>query len=289
MEIEAALPPPSIRLNTTSRKYAFRALRLPTEHPISKALGLKNTDFPGQDDLSSPARFKEPQTTQLNRIKNSISELGDFSLLEPLRHFYFPPWNKTPPFTVNISELPKEEAALAHASSLKSLGKDDVLIYSDALVLPEETTGVGIGLVVLEYNTTSKSFEKTHQQSANIGPSQLVYNGELKGVTRAMEHTSLQAKPGRYFHIYSDNKAGIFRLQTPSDKPDQSHQIRAYKAAKTTTDLKAKISIEWVPGHNDIPGNELADSLAKRATKLPPESMEVSYASLSSKLKETSI
>jgi len=48
----------------------------------------------------------------------------------------------------------------------------------------------------------------------------------------------------------------------------------------------ASIAVNWVPGHTDVYGNELADSLAKAATQLPPESDETSFAVLGSKIKE---
>ena len=39
MEVEAALPPPKVRLNTNLRKYAFRALKLSSDHLIRYAIG----------------------------------------------------------------------------------------------------------------------------------------------------------------------------------------------------------------------------------------------------------
>jgi len=48
----------------------------------------------------------------------------------------------------------------------------------------------------------------------------------------------------------------------------------------------ASIAINWVPGHTDVYGNELADSLAKAATQIPPDSDETSFAVLGSKIKE---
>jgi hypothetical protein len=38
VEVEAALPPPAVRLNTTLRQYAFRARKLPPSHPIPEAI-----------------------------------------------------------------------------------------------------------------------------------------------------------------------------------------------------------------------------------------------------------
>jgi len=51
---------------------------------------------------------------QLERIRASIQDLIYLEDLEPLRHFRFPPWNKVTPYTIDISPLPKDEAALVH-------------------------------------------------------------------------------------------------------------------------------------------------------------------------------
>jgi hypothetical protein len=47
----------------------------------------------------------------------------------------------------------------------------------------------------------------------------------------------------------------------------------AYHIHETAHDLRAyavTITVHWVPGHTDIPGNEAADRLAKQATAMPP-------------------
>ena len=121
----------------------------------------------------------------------------NYDTLEPIQHFFFPPWNKNTPYTVKISNLPKEEAGVAHNSSLFSFGKNDCLVYTDASAISDEkSTGIGVGLVVLSYNTTTKSWESIHQSKTNLGLAQLVYNRELEGVIRGIEYVSTITKPG---------------------------------------------------------------------------------------------
>jgi ribonuclease HI len=246
MEVEAALQPPEVRLNTSLRKFAIRAMKLAPWHLINQ-------------------------------------ELADSADLEPLQHFKYPPWNRTMPYTVDISPLSKDEAAQAHNSNLY-LRRDDFIIYIDASFIPEESsTGVGVGLVVLDH-----SQEIVYQETLNLGDSQLVYNGELEGTTRAVEFASRAAKPGQTYYIYSDNQAGLYRLKTLSDNPGQACQIRANQAAELAKSKGAAISINWVPGHTDVYGNELADSLAKVATKLVPSTDQTSFAVLGYRAKKAS-
>ncbi|RAL66696.1 hypothetical protein DID88_006376 [Monilinia fructigena] len=91
---------------------------------------------------------------------------------------------------------------------------------------------------------------------------------------------------GQKFKIYSDNQAGLYRLKTPSDHPGQAYQIRAIKAAEVIKAKGAEISLNWVPGHTSVEGNELADKLAKEATTIRPISNETSFGLLGMIVKE---
>jgi ribonuclease HI len=186
---------------------------------------------------------------------------------------------------VSISQLPKEDAALEHNRSQQHLGAKDVTIYSDASAISDDkSTGVGVGLVV--FNHRSNAPKIVYRGMSNLGHSQLVYNGELEGTTQAIEYASHVAQPGQHFHIFSDNQAGLHRLRTPSDQPGQACQIRAIAATELCSRKGAKVSLNWVPGHTDVYGNELADSLAKEATTLTPVSDETSFATLGCKINE---
>ena len=182
MEVEAALLPPSIRLNASVHQYAFRALKLSPSHPVHLELGLVGSQF-----------SKNIPITQLERIKKSILGLADLDTLEPIQHFKYSPWNKDTPYTVEISDLPKDKAALAHNQSI-SLGKG-ICIYTDASAIPDNaSTGIGVGLAAYCLDNSQST-----QRSSNLGPYQLVYNGELEGITQAVEYTSEIVQPGQVY------------------------------------------------------------------------------------------
>jgi len=250
MEVEAALLPPNIRLDASTRQYVFRILKLALTHPINAEATL--------------------DSTQLDRIRKSIHSLVDIDSLEQIQHFKYPPWERDTPYTVQIDKLPKEEAALVHikANEVKNrlAGTRELYsIYTDASYIPRpESTGIGIGLAM--YQHTASGNKLKYQKSANIGSSQLVYNGELEGITLAAEYASKIARPNQEIAIYADNQAALLRLKTPSDRPGQACQIRTSTAINAANEKGATVHLNWVLGHEDIPGNELADALAKSAT-----------------------
>ena len=113
-----------------------------------------------------------------------------------------------------------------------------------------------------------------------------MYNGELDGITSAIEYASNIASPGDHFDIYLNNQASIYRLSKISDNPGQASQIHCIEASNRIVAQGATITINWVPGYKDILGNELANSLAKEATKQPfLEPTYTSFALLGLKIK----
>jgi ribonuclease HI len=280
MEVEAALPPPEIRLNSNIRKYAFRVLKLSPSHPV-------NVEIQGIQSFidNFETRIRTTKPTQIQRIHASIQGLVDIDSLEQIQHFYYAPWEHTTPYQVKINKASKSDAATAHNQHLNTIkGSNIISIYTDASALPDQI-GVGVGIAAFDNSALYIPETPTYTKHWNIGPQQLVYNGELDGVTTAIEYASSIAAFGDHFDIYSDNQAGLYRLKTPSDYPGQTCQIRSFTAAQAIVDTGASITINWVPGHTDITGNEIADSLAKEATKLDPLEEETSFAILGLRIK----
>ncbi len=149
----------------------------------------------------------------------------------------------------------------------------------------KDSSGIGVGVVAYRIGGNQPpSIQK--RDTLNLGDQQLVYNGELEGLTLGVEYISRIAERGKSYKVFSDNQAGLYRLRTPSDNPGQACQIRAIKAAQIVKEKGANIALEWVPGHEDVPGNEEADRLAKLASKDIANSTETSWAILGLKIKQ---
>jgi hypothetical protein len=75
MEVKAALQPPEVRLNTSLRKFAIRAMKLAPWHPIN------------QEIASLLANPSSKRIAQLERVRHLTQDLVDSTDLEPLQHF----------------------------------------------------------------------------------------------------------------------------------------------------------------------------------------------------------
>ena len=91
--------------------------------------------------------------------------------------------------------------------------------------------------------------------------------------------------------IFSDSQAAIKRLVNSSLKAGQYYVQSIRKWAKKFQDKTIQLHLEWVPGHMNIRGNELADKAAKKGTELQyvtPESY-ISLTFIKRKIKETGL
>jgi hypothetical protein len=111
IEVEAALVPPTIRLNTNSRRYAFRILKLGLKHLIRQEvvkLATLTIDDSTIDDLDNSSKeddtlnpriptidivnsSKPSKTIQLEQIRNSISRLYNLHEPKKIQYYYFKP------------------------------------------------------------------------------------------------------------------------------------------------------------------------------------------------------
>ncbi|KAF1941204.1 hypothetical protein EJ02DRAFT_492898, partial [Clathrospora elynae] len=208
-EVEAALPPPAIRLNTAICQYAFWARKLLDNHLVKKTIQQLEPTF--YTDRGVVAR-----NNQMDLITGYLVSLSCLYKEQLIPHS-FCPWQKQTPYRTVLSKLSKDEDAQAHTTYMHTrLGDSLLAIYSDASSI-EEGRGIGVSLPAFDYAISSVRVD-----TLNIGMGQIIYNWELEGITQGFQYAATVATPSQEIQVHADNQAAIYRLQTPSDKPGQA-------------------------------------------------------------------
>ncbi len=104
-----------------------------------------------------------------------------------------------------------------------------------------------------------------------------MFDAELHGVCSALEIAERLECDGRAT-VFLDSQAAIRRLQHTEPGPGQELAMRAQATARRLQTQQVEVTIQWVPGHAGVEGNERADKAAKKAAARPAEEGEISLA-----------
>jgi ribonuclease HI len=133
-------------------------------------------------------------------------------------------------------------------------------IYTD-----ESGIGGKIGAAIFDASTQSTNLRylDTEQDS-------LVFAAELEAIQMAISHIRFHLRQYKECRIFSDSQAALKALSKPQR---QTGQIIIKAILDGIEQIHAlypdfSIQLEWIPGHEDIEGNETADRAAKAATQL---------------------
>ena len=97
----------------------------------------------------------------------------------------------------------------------------------------------------------------------SLGAQSSAFDAELQALVRAIEICALDAREGASFRVFTDSQAATRRLVSDFPGSGQRMATRAISIAREGIYGRgAKIKICWIPGHQGIQGNELADLTA---------------------------
>jgi len=248
LEIEANLEPPWIRLQTKVLSAVTRMQTLPANHPIHHW-------------IAQAWCTRTANTIHRSNLQNVMHQFhGVISYqIETILPFVRPPWWKLEAEVMIPSS--KESAKNKHQQiPMPSLNGATTWIYTD---------GSGIeGKIGAAAHCTNPIAATLYR---HLGSDQQynVYAAEITAFLLALQIPKQQTNEMKQCNIYSDSQAAIKALANPRMQSGQAIIKDTLDAIDQLLQCKVKLTITWIPGHEEIQGNEKADEAAKKAAKDP--------------------
>ena len=240
----------------------------PLQQTISRLLALVHEDLLRRQPecpswrLFNGGEKKRPWQTRVEACSSEFS-LSELRSQKVLPHQY-PPWSKHPPLVVNTScgydktDTPEEKYTVA-MTTLNELPPCVAEVYTDASVFHDEERGLlcGGAAVLL---VAGKVIEKL----SKFQPSLTIYNAEQLALLSALEllEENLHVVSHGVIHIFSDCQSALASLHRGPSRQSSSTNREIFERSVL---LDRPLIFQHVPSHCGIAGNELADTLAKKA------------------------
>jgi ribonuclease HI len=257
---EAGLAPAEILLEARQLNYTTRLLGLPDDNP---AKGVLPTSFREGDQYAQPGEqtpgnrtWAETQGEKPWSLGQHLArQLASIVPADPSDGFESLQWVARGRFPGQVKVQSSEEA-LAAALAIQS----DQAIWSDGSRLENGRTGAGVAWQ--DPNGTWKT------RGFPLGSGHEVFDAELLGVIQALR-IAKRTSGNKPITILLDSQAAIARLRHTRAGAGQSFALQAHAIARDLQAQGRELTIQWVPGHAGIEGNEKADQVAKEAATKP--------------------
>jgi len=200
-----------------------------------------------------------------------------------------PPWKEIANVTYNTDlttpiskKNTKDEQKKAAIKDMEGINAD-VEIYTDGSTTDCRDGGAG---VTIKIRDESQEVEGT----AAAGAYTSSYRAEMIAVRKSLEMvTDLQdqgrIKADHTLALYTDSRSSVQRLKHSRRHHNNTlNDVQVLLQNITETGIKGT-TIQWIPSHCGIEGNERADRLADEATKLPQENVAVDFQTVKALIK----
>lgn len=245
---EAGLPPAREWLNECSGRLALRLHRLDDFHPLrTRAFRLLSHASPHSN-------------TRLSRALSLLPGPVETSLPPTVA-----PWQSVESpsegrIRLGLSNADRSSFVQSHLSWLSALPAADIVVYSDGSKLPDGSAGSGWA--------GFRNGREIFRGKGSHGTSVEVYDAEAIAALGGLLMASALNPPGR-LHIFLDNYSVASRLGQVKVSFTSSQSIFDQFHHVFWSWNGPRPHIHWCPAHTGIPGNELADAIAKDAAASP--------------------
>jgi len=77
--------------------------------------------------------------------------------------------------------------------------------------------------------------------------------------------------------IFTDSQSTLEALENPYESPNSNIDLLALSIHNLLTSYDFQLTLQWIPGHSDLQGNDRADKLAKEGAKKEQSDKPSSY------------
>ena len=240
-----------------------KAERLPEDHP--RKLALTNKTKPKNARQSWRRKADELSAQYLHHTETEK---------QPIPFFARAPWDAPDNLTVvaavpGIAKKSDDHAAMVEAT-LKQVRNvsSGMVVYTDGSATAGTTNG-GAGVVITQGDPTEYAeIETIKKKGANKTSS---YEEEVAAMSTACEWIQQECTAEDKVVICTDSLSLCQALESLNEGVDPT--------IKQISKCDAEITVQWVPAHTGIPGNEAADLAAKEATRSPGLGRPISFSS----------
>lgn len=253
LDYENFVLPTKLRLQIRAARVVTNLRTLPASHPCRKLVEKEPLS------LSPAASFLSPLNATLKQ-KNPKHPVE----VEVIDTCPLPPWQANPLEEIRLAPLHANDTT---ALTQETREEPDTKVFTDASKSKDQ---LGAAAVIL--NQAPRSHRKT-QKGVGSGKYYSIAAAELIAINAGMELAAEQQletngqEPSAYT-IYSDSKAALQALANPHKRKSGQGIVRSVltTAQALKESLQINFTLQWVPSHCGIHGNEEADKLARAAT-----------------------
>jgi ribonuclease HI len=253
LDVEAHVRPIHLRLRFRAQNTITRLHTLPQKHPIWSTLLRAQRR---RDNIGSYARF--PLAEALKTM--NLERLREIEMIDPTP---LPPWR--PEVFARIEIEPDREVAIEKAEAVRSIS--DVTIYSDASGRQGHLGAAAVAIDERQQTTDRIQIQVGSMDRWSVHAAELIgilYAINIINKIAVRRWTASHARV-RSATIFSDSMSALQAIRRPGNKSGQQIIHAILRAAENTKNHGTMIRLQWIPGHCEIPGNEIADQLAKEA------------------------
>ena len=143
----------------------------------------------------------------------------------------------------------------AKTAAQKPISKGELRFFTDGSKLENGGTGAGVIRVMNDGELAGRSF--------TLGSNMEAFDGELLAIYLALESAGMEVDEStKKITIYSDSTSALHRIRSDKEGPGQA-MSREIRELEEVLGDSVPVEYHWVPGHENIPGNEEADIYAR--------------------------